>query len=467
MSVYKTLGFLGLVLLLLAILSFSFPEGGVRVGGMTFYFPSVEDLLESKSASSPSVEPLSATIPVAVDTVEAEDDFFFTHPARIELPGNDLTFFDNLFATLDSLKHAQQSLYVLHYGDSQIEGDRISGFLRQRLQERFGGTGPGLLPAVQPIPSSSVAQTASENIEGHVIAGVHKHTLDHADYGVLGQVGTLWGGDGELSIATRSWKTTYDLVKTFTRIRVFVNHAEPGFSMNLEGTSMENATRTIDSTSRQPAVLSWEFRTPLRKVSFNLVGDGSILGIALDGPPGVTVTNIPLRGSSGTYFTSMSASSLRFMMEELNADLILLQFGGNAVPALKNEAGVGNFKKQIAKQINYLKKIRPSATILFIGPADMSTKVNGKLQTYPILPATIDALREAALENGAAFWDMYRAMGGKNSMMAWVDSHPPLAATDYIHFTPLGAQKMAEYFYESLMLYYEHYSMNRNNPEDQ
>ena len=28
---------------------------------------------------------------------------------------------------------------IMHYGDSQIEGDRISGRLRERLQKEFGG----------------------------------------------------------------------------------------------------------------------------------------------------------------------------------------------------------------------------------------------------------------------------------------------------------------------------------------
>jgi len=34
---------------------------------------------------------------------------------------------------------------VLHYGDSQIEGDRISSFLRNRFQKKFGGYGVGLV----------------------------------------------------------------------------------------------------------------------------------------------------------------------------------------------------------------------------------------------------------------------------------------------------------------------------------
>jgi hypothetical protein len=100
---------------------------------------------------------------------------------------------------------------------------------------------------------------------------------------------------------------------------------------------------------------------------------------------------------------------------------------------------------------------------LLIGPADMSTKVNGRLQSYPYLEKTIAGMKEAALENGAAFWDMYQVMGGKNSMIKWVKNSPSLAAPDYIHFTPKGADRIAKTFYESLMIYYGYYDFQREH----
>jgi hypothetical protein len=109
--------------------------------------------------------------------------------------------------------------------------------------------------------------------------------------------------------------------------------------------------------------------------------------------------------------------------------------------------------------------LHPEARILLIGPADMSTKQGGKLQTYPLLEATVEGMREAALENGAAFWNMYEVMGGKNSMIGWVKTKPSLAAPDYIHFTSKGADRIAELFYESLMFYYDYYNFQRSHKQ--
>ena len=35
----------------------------------------------------------------------------------------------------------------MYYGDSQIEGDRMTSYLRQALRTGHGGTGPGLAAA--------------------------------------------------------------------------------------------------------------------------------------------------------------------------------------------------------------------------------------------------------------------------------------------------------------------------------
>jgi len=145
------------------------------------------------------------------------------------------------------------------------------------------------------------------------------------------------------------------------------------------------------------------------------------------------------------------------MFKQLNVRLILLEFGGNTMPVIRDEKTIETYCKSLSKQIAYLKKICPEAKILLISPSDMTTKVNGKLSTYPYLPPLIEAMKEAALQNGAAFWNMYEAMGGHNSMIEWVRHSPALAASDYIHFTTKGTERIAALFCEALMVYYDYY----------
>ena len=71
--------------------------------------------------------------------------------------------------------------------------------------------------------------------------------------------------------------------------------------------------------------------------------------------------------------------------------------------------------------------------------------------TRPFLEEVRDALKENTLAQGAVFWDMYDAMGWRNSMESWVEADPPLAATDHTHFSPQGSRKVGELFYTAFI----------------
>jgi len=96
----------------------------------------------------------------------------------------------------------------------------------------------------------------------------------------------------------------------------------------------------------------------------------------------------------------------------------------------------------------------------------MSIKDKTNYVTYPYLEAVRDALKEATIKSNCIFWDMYEAMGGKNSMPKWVEAQPPLAASDYIHFTPKGAKKIAEKFTEKLFLMYDEFKQSEKKSKN-
>ena len=93
----------------------------------------------------------------------------------------------------------------------------------------------------------------------------------------------------------------------------------------------------------------------------------------------------------------------------------------------------------------------PDLSIIVIGVADMSVREKDYYVTYPNLEHIRDALREAAFRADCAFWDMYSAMGGRNSMPSWVFAQPSLASSDFVHFNERGARVLAEMFYNAFM----------------
>jgi hypothetical protein len=77
----------------------------------------------------------------------------------------------------------------------------------------------------------------------------------------------------------------------------------------------------------------------------------------------------------------------------------------------------------------------------------MSRLDKGVYETYPLLPYCVDQMKKISLEVGAGYWDLYSAMGGKNSMPSWVEQG--LAGKDYIHFSNGGASYASQMFFDA------------------
>ena len=122
---------------------------------------------------------------------------------------------------------------------------------------------------------------------------------------------------------------------------------------------------------------------------------------------------------------------------------------------MNKEKSIQGYKNGLIAQVKLFQKMAPEAKLLFIGPADMSTNVKGEKQTYPQLEPTIEILKQVCAETGIAFWNLYEAMGGHNSMLKWVDAN--LAGKDYLHFTRDGASKVADMLFNTYLMYYRFY----------
>ena len=476
MSVRKILWFIVACLLLLGAVCWLFPRDGVQVGPVHLRFASPLSLTGGQDtvAVEPQLSPEQQLSRMAeafrlrqlselADSLDYYRHFFEESPVGIQFPGADPSLLDGFFAQMETARGQGGTLHVMHYGDSQIEQDRITASLREMWQSRFGGMGPGLIPAVQVIPTATLSQEAWGGWQRHAIYGPREMNVEHHRYGPMGQFCEL-EDSAFVDISPRGGSRG-TLVRQFSRVRLLMGCNQAGFRATLYQDD-QAYTQVVGDSSSVLRVLDWSFSRPVRSLSMSFRGRAEIYGLILEGPDGVSVDNIPMRGCSGTIFTQMDAALLRQAYQAMNVRLFVLEFGGNRMTVIKTEEDARHYAAVVGRQIRYLKKLRPEAEILFIGPADMSCMVEGEMASYPMLETTIAALREVCLENGAAFWDMYRVMGGRNSMLAWVKTQPPMAASDYIHFTFKGSQRISQLLCESLSLCYDYYCFRRARLSD-
>ncbi len=475
-NVHIILFFAG-VFALLGVVCVVFPKDGVQV---TLRFPSLtevfnpgtvdinlEDSLQSIENDFVAVMDTLPDVSENVDSLAFIDSLNFfkkfdtTSLARIYFPDDNPELLNKVFVALEEQTKKKGALHILHYGDSQIELDRISGYIRQALQEKFGGNGVGMLPIVPLFQTTAVGQTVSDSIPRYVASGTLRQRLPHNRYGVLAQMADL-NGSVILTYTTRDWKQVFEGTKKFNRVRLLLGNNKADFKATLSANGIDS-TLVVEEEKFGMTELSWSLGSFVSTCSLSLKGCAELYAVSLESNTGVTVDNIPLRGSAGTFFTGISSSLLRETMRLFKVPMVIMEFGGNAVPAITSETAVENYKKDFARQIKYMQRLCPDAAILVIGPADMSTKVNGELQTWPFVEEVVQAMKDVALENGAAFWNMFEVMGGRNSMIQWVSHSPAWAAPDYIHFSPQGAKRIAEIFTESFMHYYEYYKFLQRN----
>lgn len=340
------------------------------------------------------------------------------------------------------------AVHVWHFGDSQIESDRITDVLRTGWQERWGGTGPGYLPAVPLAPAPVDIRPGPGWVRHTGYAGLSKQ-LGHRRYGALATVAT-WSGGGKTylefrprrtgSPRQRQWEVAevlFGRTAPGTAVRCFLDTTLVGVSV-LRGDSVEQAVRfALPATQGQ-------VRIELEG------GPAEVCAVGLGSVGGIWVHNVPLRGSSGTFFKQLDGAQLSRQMQHHPPALLFLQFGGNSVPHLKDDAGARRFGAWFGSQIDYLRQLFPDAALVVIGPSDMSQQRGTSYVSYPYLSAVRDAMRDESVARGALFFDLFAVMGGENSMHAWTTTSPPLAGPDHIHFTPAGARKVGKLLLQSL-----------------
>ncbi len=417
MKPYKVLIFIVCCFASLAALCVVLP-GRIAIGDKELRWPTLAEVFDTEEEAYPHPD----TIPspdIISPSLSGEGRGEAPGPAPVipKVPVDSVTdsrmFLAAFYASLS--ESGSRVVRVLHYGDSQIEEDRMSQQIREALQSRYGGQGCGLMPLAQTIPNKTVKQQlrmngrfiqAAQGPRRYLVYGLKRDQRTDGLYGVMGQVtmmnDSLVKGSEELTAVCTPLIPTAQ----YTRWKVF-------------------ADTSVHYTFAGDTVF--------------LSGRGAVYGLSQESETGVIVDNIPMRGCLGLVFTKMDKTQLETFYREQNVRLIIMQFGGNAIPFNENPGTISGIVKGLRQQVQYVRECAPEASILFIGPSDMMRQVDGEWESYPMVPYMDRLLRKMALEENIAYFSLFRWMGGTGSMQRWKEIG--LAGEDGVHFYRGGARK--------------------------
>jgi lysophospholipase L1-like esterase len=461
---FHTLLFVGSVFSILAGLAYLSPDAQLFSSSSGISFPALKALLAEKETK----KDISAILALA-DKLDTSEQIKPTTDSITLAPGDSVPLNMNLQYKQQSCLHSfynalkvaspsTSAFHILHYGDSQIEADRISDYLRQKLQQQFGGSGPGLMSLMPLSATVSNKLTWTGTWDRFATYTSKDKRVPHQNYGVLASFcrfkpfqklnDTTQISESTLQITTS--KNGGSNVFNYSRVKLFYGGSQTKTWCEFYDGVALNAADSLNVGGnfhlREYNVVPGSGQ---HKFQFKGKDSPDFYALSLEGTGGVMVDNIPLRGSSGTFFHLVNNGQLKNFYEHLNVKCIVLQFGGNTLPAIKDEVMAKNFGDYMRGQIAIVKRLAPQASIIVIGPADMSMKEGTDYVTYPMLESLRNSIKQAAFDSNCAFFDMYDCMGGKNSMSSWVEQK--LAAADYIHFSPQGARKIATLLYSALI----------------
>ncbi len=421
MKPYKVLIFIVCCFASLAALCVVLP-GRIAIGDKELRWPTLAEVFEEKEAYPRPLPEEEGSITasdtiVATDTLPSLQGRTEDRPPIPKVPVDSVTdsrmFLAAFYASL--AESSDRVVRVLHYGDSQIEEDRMSQQIREKLQALYGGQGCGLMPLAQTIPNKTVRQQLRMNgrfvqpAQGprrYLVYGPKRDQREDGMYGVMGQVTMM--NDSLVKGSEEVTAVCTPLIPTaqYTRWKVF-------------------ADTSIHYTFAGDTVF--------------LSGRGAVYGLSQESKKGVIVDNIPMRGCLGLVFTKMDGTQLSSFYRDQHVKLIIMQFGGNAIPFNENPGTISAIVKGLREQVQYVQSCAPEASILFIGPSDMLTQEEGEWISYPMVSYMDRLLRKMALEENIAYFSLFRWMGGAGSMRRWQEIG--LAGSDGVHFTRAGARK--------------------------
>jgi lysophospholipase L1-like esterase len=439
----KNLPLILLIIVFLFLIGFSFIPGNISIFGIEIKnLDLLSDVKPDSLVSSVVIE----VKPAAPGTGLLLPLSFRISTAAEGLQGNtsQMSYFYN---ALKEIKNRR--IRIAHYGDSVIEGDLISSDFRAALQNKFGGEGTGML-SVTPDDvrfKGTVKQSFSGDWKTYSLFGDNKPNEQ-------------LGINGTISIPTSgSWVRfeSSGIPGAFKSIRKVIIYYSDAKTSSLNYSLNNSADKSVvlqPGSGIKQLIINAEGAKSV-KITTSVNEQAKFYGISIESDKGIFVDNFPLRGNSGVALRELNSITLENFNEYLDYKLIILQFGLNMLTS-----GLTDFvwyEREMVKVIQHMKAAFPETSFILVSVGDKSIKKGSRLATDPNVLKLISAQKKIAEAAGIAFFDLYKSMGGENSMVEWANSKPPLAMKDYTHFNNEGARKIGRMLNEAVLKNYNEF----------
>ncbi|MBQ5983511.1 MAG: hypothetical protein IJL56_00860 [Bacteroidales bacterium] len=358
---------------------------------------------------------------------------------RIQYPSGKSPDFDLFLRKLDTLSvYGKASVRVLHVGGSHVQGGTWTQQLRRNFMTmRYGmDGGRGMVFPFSAAGTNTPSGYATEYTGEWTFSRCLKPEAD-IPLGITGMSVTTADSTATFLIDTaernpREWAPRF----MFRDVEVLgFGSARPVILMDRD---------TLEGT---PSKYGWHFDLPhytnYLSVAFRgFPGQCTVTGIYLDRPGGgITISEAGVNGAATSSW--VACRDFERDLELVRPDLVIFSVGINDVQEadFNQDRFIRNYNRLIAE----VRKVNPHCAILFTSNND---SYRNRLPNRHGEAAEM-AFARLAVENDAAFWDLFDIMGGAGSSLSWEGAG--LMRGDRVHFTSAGYDLLGDLLFNAIM----------------
>ncbi|MEX2231732.1 MAG: GDSL-type esterase/lipase family protein [Cyclobacteriaceae bacterium] len=364
---------------------------------------------------------------------------------------------DDFFEGLYQLQLANdRKINIAHIGDSHIQADYMTSIIRRNFHRHFGNAGRGLIVPLR------VAGTNEPN---------NFKTVSNASWKSKRCVfpeQPLPIGIGGVTIETSNPEANLEIFMndlwldyTFNALTLFYEKDEKSFDFSVRDTQGKELSRInvypLDS-NRNFSHATWEKKidaVTIRSVKANPEQSRAMIyGAVLENSMnGVLYHTVGVNGAKFRHYNE--AKYFAAQTAALHTDLFIISLGTNE--SIDYPYPDKSFASQVDMLLSNLRQNNPMAKFILVTPQDVFRRKN---KPNPGIMQVREQIIRYAVENGLAFYDLFRAMGGEHSAKSW--SQNTLLSGDGIHLTKDGYEYQGNLFYHALMKGYNLYVPTRH-----
>ena len=360
----------------------------------------------------------------------------------------DSTALKSFFVKLKEMKEGKRkNVIIVHVGDSHLQADFFTSWVRQQLQRDYGNGGRGLIFPYHVAGSNepnNYRSTSTGEWKGRRCVMVNPSNIPT---GIAGFGLQTYDSTSSLKV---NIKNTEDINYSFTHMMFLHDKGPHCFDWVIYTSNDMKDSVVIRDTAKTWGIGadSVSFKDTMNLFTMcTLQKDTSqyeamVYGMVLtNDKPGIIYHTI---GSNGARYTDYTHSKYFIQqLAELKPDLVIISLGTNE--AFSKKFNPDYFENDMDSMITNIKQVAPGTDFLLTTPNDA---FRSRRYKNPDIADAVDVIKREAKKYDAAYWDFYHIMGGYGSMQKWYQRH--LCQKDHVHFTAGGYTLQAELFYDAL-----------------